>query len=101
MTDGHCSPEFRSTLVDDAAKLRSNNNNSSNRSSSSSINSISQGAVEERQVWGIGVGEANREELVQLTGDESRVLSVGDIRSERSIKALQQVSGLVSECVSE
>ena len=98
MTDGHCSPEFRSTLVDDAAKLRSNNNdNNSNRSSSSSINSISQGAVEERQVWGIGVGEANREELVQLTGDESRVLSVGDIRSERSIKALQQVSELVSE----
>ena len=98
MTDGHCSPEFRSTLVDDAAKLRSNNNdNNSNRSSSSRINSISQGAVEERQVWGIGVGEANREELVQLTGDESRVLSVGDIRSERSIKALQQVSELVSE----
>ena len=98
MTDGHCSPEFRSTLVDDAAKLRSNNNdNNSNRSSSSSINSISQGAVEERQVWGIGVGEANREELVQLTGDESRVLSVGDIRSDQSIKAIQQVSELVSE----
>ena len=88
MTDGHCSPEFLPTLLDDAAKLRSNNNNSS---------SIGEGAVEERQVWSIAVREANREELIQLTGDESRVLSVEDMRSKQSIRAIKQVKKFLKD----
>ena len=87
MTDGHCSPEFLPTLVDDAAKLRSNSNN----------NSRSDGAVEERQVWSIAVREANREELIQLTGDESRVLSVEDMRSKQSIRAIKQVKKFLKD----
>ena len=87
MTDGHCSPEFLPTLVDDAAKLRSNNNNSS----------IGEDAVEERQVWSIAVREANREELIQLTGDESRVLSVEDMRSKQSIRAIKQVKKFLKD----
>ena len=77
VTDGQCTHDYLSDLHGNATALRE----------------IGNGFVgnEEYQVWSIGVGQADRNELVEITGDEKRVLSIQDFRSEDSLNKIKLV----------
>ena len=71
MTDGHCTHKYESSLSADAAALRSQN-------------SLGIG-LEERQVWTIGVGDADMDELKRISGNDFRTLYIEDFTKKKKI----------------
>ena len=73
VTDGQCSEPYLSSLYINAAALRSNS--ASGRA--------------ERQVWSIGVGEADVQELIRISGDQNKVLRIDNFKRIDEIKGVR------------
>ena len=80
ITDGECTHSYLDDLYLNAAALRGRGGG---------------GAREERQVWGIGVGDFDEQELRNISGDWSRVLKIGDYRRIDEIKQVFEMVQLV------